>query len=62
MYRITAISNETDTEEEDDIKVTKEAEVCIAITSINITNSSGNLRIIYHNFHIYHSIYGINSL
>lgn len=35
MYRITAINNESDTEEEDDTKVTKEAEVCIAITSIN---------------------------
>lgn len=28
MYRITAINNESDPEEEDETKVTKEAEVC----------------------------------
>lgn len=32
MYRITAINEETDTEDEDESKVTKEAEVSGAIT------------------------------
>lgn len=31
MYRIAAINNESDTEDEDDTKVTKEAEVCIDV-------------------------------
>lgn len=35
MYRITAINNESDTEEEDDTKVTKEAEVCIVRHNLN---------------------------
>lgn len=35
MYRITAINNEAEAEEEDEIKVTKEAEVRMPITSIN---------------------------
>lgn len=36
MYRITAINNESDPEEEDETKVTKEAEVC----SHNLNNNS----------------------